>query len=366
MQTPVRREIEYKRISELLLDNKNPRLPENAANMSQAELLELMERDFDLLPIGKSLADNGFFVEEPLIVIPKEGQKKFIVIEGNRRLAALRLLVEVETRQRSHFKLAWDELAKNSKPLTRIPVIVHANRDDLTSILGFRHISGIRKWDPRSKARYIHDLIEKRGPRANFEEIARELGSRPASIRDNYVAYRAYVQASEKFGIDTSELEENFSVFYRALGNMNIQTYIGLNKKPELPAKLRYPISDKKAESLKDVIEFVHGTSEKPTPIINDSRQLTKLGAVLVSPEALKTLRIGRNLDEAYALTGGEEKSLIETLSVAGYYLDQALKYAHRYKGKEEVAKYVQRCADSLREILKNFPDVKRRVFEES
>jgi hypothetical protein len=74
MQTPVQREIEYKRISELLLDCKNPRLAENAANMSQSELLELMERDFDLLPIGKSLADNGFFVEEPLIVIPKEGE----------------------------------------------------------------------------------------------------------------------------------------------------------------------------------------------------------------------------------------------------------------------------------------------------
>jgi hypothetical protein len=361
----VPRGIEYKRVSQLLLDNENPRLPENAASMTQTELLDLMERDFDLVSIGKSMSDNGFFVEEPLIVIPKEGEEKFIVIEGNRRLAALKLLTEPELRQRSRFKAAWEELAKASKySLTKIPVIVHQNRDDLTAILGFRHISGIMKWDPRSKARYIHDLIEKRGPKAHFKEIARELGSRPASIRDNYVAYRAYIQASERFGIDTSNLEENFSVFYRALGNAIIQTYIGLNKKSEIPSRSRYPVPEKKAEALKEIIEFVHGTSEKP-PVITDSRQLSKLGEILSSPEALKTLRIGRNLNEAYALTGGEEKSLVESLSTAGYYLDQTLKYVHRHKGSEELTKYVERCTASLLEILKNFPEIRRRLLTE-
>lgn len=366
MQATIPRGIEYKRVSQLLFDNKNPRLPENATNMSQEKLLELMEQDFDLVPIGKSLSDNGFFIEEPLIVIPKEGEEKFIVVEGNRRLAAIKLLTEPESRQRSRLKATWDELAKASKrPLTEIPVIIHKNRDDLTAILGFRHISGIMKWDPRSKARYIHDLIEKRGPKADFGEIARELGSKPASIRDNYVAYRAYIQASERFGIDTSNLEENFSVFYRALGNVNIQTYIGLNKKPETPGKLKYPVPEKKAEPLKEIVEFVHGTSEKP-PVITDSRQLSKLGEILASPEALKTLRIGRNLTEAYALTGGEEKSLIESLSIAGYYLDQTLRYVHRQKESVEVAKYVERCATSLFEILKNFPEIKRKFLTET
>jgi len=363
MQTTFTRGIVYKTIAQLLLDSKNPRLPENASNMSQGQLLDVMEKDFDLLPIGRSLADNGFFIEEPLVVVKKEDEDKFIVIEGNRRLAALKLLTEAESREHSRFKQAWEELARNLKhPLTDIPVIEHPSRDDLIAILGFRHISGVRKWDARSKARYVHDLIEKRGPKADLGEIARELGSLPTVIRDNYVAYRAYLQASEEFGIDTSKIAD-FSVFYRAFGNANIQTYIGLNKKSEIPSKLRYPIPEKKSEQLKELIEIVHGTSDK-TPIMSDSRQLSKIGKILINPEALKILRIGRNIDEAFAFTGGEELSLMENLSIASYNLEQALKYSYRFKGNEEVGKCVQRCAESLFEILKNFPEVRRRISQ--
>lgn len=357
------RGITYIPVSKLLLDNKNPRLPDEASDFDQTQLLDLLERDFDLLPIGQSLADNGYFVEEPLIVVPKEDEEdRFIVVEGNRRLAALKLLTDPVLRARSALKENWKELAKATKyPLDQVPAIVHKSRDDLIAILGFRHISGILKWDPRSKARYIHDLVDKAGPKADIEKMARELGTRSTIIRDNYIAYQTYLQARDEFGIDTKNLEENFSVFYRALGNTSIQKFIGLTKKTETLAGLKSPIPEKKAGVLKEIIEFVHGTTDK-SPVITDSRQLSKLGEILEFPEALKNLRYSRNLNDAYSLTGGEERSLIESLDLAGFYMDQALRYAHRHKESADVARSVERCARSLIEILKHFPEIEKKL----
>jgi hypothetical protein len=204
------RGIEYKSVSDLLLDNKNPRLPPDAVNKNQKELLELMENGFDLLPIGQSMSDNGYFIEEPLIVIPKEGEDKFIVVEGNRRLAALKLLTSPQIRARSPNKDTWKELAEAAKYLlTEVPVIVHQSRDELVAILGFRHIAGIMKWDPLSKARFIHALVERKGKEADFKDISRQLGSKSTTIRDNYATYNIYRQARDDFEIDTSE--ENHS-----------------------------------------------------------------------------------------------------------------------------------------------------------
>jgi len=360
------RGIEYKFVSDLLLDNKNPRLPPDAVKMNQKELMELMERDFELLPIGRSMSDNGYFIEEPLIVIPKESEDKFITVEGNRRLAALKLLTSPQTRARSPDKDAWEELAKAAKySLTEVPVIVHQSRDDLIAILGFRHIAGIMKWDPLSKARFIHDLVERRGEEADFKEISRQLGSRSTTIRDNYATYNIYRQAQDDFEIDTSELEENFSVFYRAVSNKNIQKFIGFSKKYESPSKFKKPISTKKSETLQEVIEFVHGTSEI-SPVITDSRQLTMLGEVLAKPEALEHLRLSRNLKDAYSMTGGERRSVIDSINKATFHLGEALRYVHRFKGNPEVVRVVELCAGSLFEVLKNFPEVRVKFLSES
>lgn len=361
-----RRGIEYKPVPDLLLDSRNPRLPKSAVDLNQIELLKLMERDFDLLPIGQSMVDNGYFVEEPLIVIPKPDEDKFITVEGNRRLAALKLLTDPELRKHSRQRDVWEKLAKAAKyPLSEVPIIMHQSRDDLIAILGFRHIAGIMKWDPLAKARFIHDHLERRDERADFKGAARQLGSRSSTIRDNYVAYRTFLQARDDFDIGTSKLEENFSVFYRALNNANIQKFIGLDKLDKRPSKLKKPISEKKKKELNELIEFVHGTSEKG-PVMTDSRQLTQLGEVLASPEALSHLRLSRHLRDAYSLTGGEQQSLIDSLNAVGFNLSEALRYVHRYKKNPEVARVVERCADSFFEVLRHFPEIKDKFMHES
>jgi len=345
-------------ISKLLLDIENFRLPiEEAKGADQEKLMKILERDFELNVIAESLIDNGYFDEEPLISIPGPSDN-FIIVEGNRRLATLKFLLQPEFHRISYQPKYWEDAAKRIKfDISRVPILKYSNRQELSKFLGYRHIAGILKWDPLSKARYIDSLVEQKGDDADFGIVARETGSTKPAIRDNYIAHRIYLQAKSDFGIDTSKLEENFSVFYRSLSSPLITDFIGL-KKDIHPRQLRKPVSRKKAAVLEELIGYIHGTN-KVDAVIRDSRQLTDLGEILDNKEALDDLRRYRDFDHAFQLSGGEERRLKENLKKANRYLSDALKDVHQYKDSKEISFLIIRFWKTALEVIRHFPKVK-------
>ena len=91
-------------VEQLLLDIKNPRLASGAGGDTQEDLLRVLWTEMAVDEVAFSIAANGFFREEPLLVIPgdevKGGKGKFIVVEGNRRLAAVLLLCDAKLRDK--------------------------------------------------------------------------------------------------------------------------------------------------------------------------------------------------------------------------------------------------------------------------
>src|SRR6266850_1751039 len=84
-------------VEKLYLDPKNPRLADTAHTGTQPSILKVMVKDFDLQPLIDSMYQNGFFWEEPLVAVQEpvaelNGKKGLVVIEGNRRLAALKTI----------------------------------------------------------------------------------------------------------------------------------------------------------------------------------------------------------------------------------------------------------------------------------
>lgn len=226
---------EWLPVSRLLIDRENFRL--DLANPTQDDLLQVLDRDYQLKQIGESLADNGYFPQEPLVAIRKSGDY-YIVVEGNRRLAALKLLLEPRCRSLVRDGEFWEGLHRTMKyAITEVPVIVFDAREEITSFLGYRHVTGIVPWEPLPKAHFITDLVEKR---RDFESASDEIGCPVSVVRKNYIAYKAFLQA-RAFRIDTSRLEQNFSVFFRALGYSNIAAYVGLRSGRTLQ-ELKEPI----------------------------------------------------------------------------------------------------------------------------
>lgn len=75
------------KVLDIYLDNKNPRHEEIS---DQQEIIEYLLKEEKVKNLAKDIAENGISPIEILAVIQEK--KKYIVVEGNRRICALILL----------------------------------------------------------------------------------------------------------------------------------------------------------------------------------------------------------------------------------------------------------------------------------
>jgi len=79
-------------LKRLLLDADNPRLASGfkpTEKPTQHQLLEVLWKEMAVDEVAFSIAENGYYPEERLLVIRDAHGSSFIVIEGNRRVAAV-------------------------------------------------------------------------------------------------------------------------------------------------------------------------------------------------------------------------------------------------------------------------------------
>jgi ParB-like chromosome segregation protein Spo0J len=179
---PIDTQLKYSSIEDLHLDPKNPRLGRHNTEkkLSQAAILDLMKRQ-TLEELAVSFLESGFWQQEAVIVVEEEiGKTKcLVVVEGNRRLAALKLLHDAKKGDDVPQKwrdLVSDTDSKRLEELKQIPYIKAESRHDVQGFLGFRHVTGIKEWQPAEKAEYIARLIDKEG--MSYQQVMRLIGSK--------------------------------------------------------------------------------------------------------------------------------------------------------------------------------------------
>lgn len=361
-------------VDQLHLDTNNPRLPEDVQGRSEEQVLESLKRVFDLEELAYSLSENGYFDEEPLVAIPqnlpKQFKKKdqeslnqnkeyinfinnpntgFIVVEGNRRLATIRFLLNEDLRKRFNVR-TWPTLSSGVREdLRKLPVIIYPERDGVLQYLGVRHITGIKKWESFAKARYIAYLIKQR---FSIDEIQASVGDRSNSVRKIYLCYRLVEIAQEEFDADIKKIESFFSYLLLATGQGSVKEYLGI---PRSWGEINFnnPIPKKKIENLKNLFSWIFGEGKDKQPVISESRDITNyLSPILSHKMAVQHLITTRNLAEAYERTDAEEKLVENYLRKANLNLEKALGLIHRHKTdaiKEEVSK----IKETLKVMLK-------------
>ena len=83
------------KITNLLLDSANPRLPEGDRSQPETIHAVLKAEGPKTIALAKSIAEEGLSPMDRLIVMPAPGDaKRFVVLEGNRRVTALKMLEE--------------------------------------------------------------------------------------------------------------------------------------------------------------------------------------------------------------------------------------------------------------------------------
>lgn len=153
--------MEYKTIrpSQALLDPENPRLPDGTANDREAINRLLAEGYGQLLALARDLIGRGEANPTELPIVIKDGTK-FVVLEGNRRFAALKLLGDPRLADVPVQQAAFERLKKSGKqPPKSIYSAVFKDRESADHWITLRHTGandgvGVRGWSAEQNARH--------------------------------------------------------------------------------------------------------------------------------------------------------------------------------------------------------------------
>ena len=325
----------------------------------EEELLRVFYRRYNLIELAYSIADKGFsprHAEALLVVVKPDSPSQYTVVEGNRRLATLKLLTNADCRKNIGAAGAkWDELAEQacSKDLQSVPVVVYQDRASLNDYLGFRHITGPTPWRPEAKARFIATLLV---TGESIGEVARRIGSNHRTVRRYAEAHAIFDQALRDETVMGGQVEAAFGVFYNALDHPGVRSYLGLGKQSEITTLPKEPIHEDALENLYTLVGLLYGDKDGELErVIKESRDLKKLGEVLASDRAKANLLEDRDLEKAWRLTGHARNDLITLLDSARLRLYEANGQALEFRDDEKVRAEVQRIVKLVTDMRERY-----------
>ncbi len=352
----------------LHFDRKNPRLAEYgiSRNSTDEDIITILWDAMDVRELVQSIAASGFFPHEPLIVT--EEDDKHVVIEGNRRLAAVKVLLHEAFAKTNGWAIpAISEEAKAQ--LAQLPV-TFANRTDAWRYLGFKHVNGPAKWSSYAKAKYIADVHNSYG--ISLDDIANQIGDRHKTVQRLYRGLMVIEQAEKEKVYNRDDRFRQrfaFSHLYTGLDYEGISSFIEL--KPELE-EAESPVPQEKIKELGELCIWLYGSKKANLPPVVESQNphLRQLDAVLKSREAVAALRAGEGLETAFEISRPKTQIFEEALMEAKRELTRArANLTEGYDKSEDLLRLagtVAELADDLyNEMQRKRNPEKKRLTEE-
>jgi hypothetical protein len=365
---PTAPRIEYASIDELYLDPTNPRLGRRVASpkLSQDKVLDAM-RDWTLEELAESFLINGFWPQEALIAVrePLYGTKHLVIVEGNRRLAALKYLKQAvdKTPDSKWIDLIGGRTVDKSL-FTAVPFILVSNRNEVSAYLGFRHVTGIKEWNPAEKAEYIAKLIEDN--QLTYDDVRKKIGSKTPAVRQHYISYRLLLQMEQQGDVSIEAVEQKFSVLYLSLRTQGVQKYLHIDVQAS-PDKAKKPVPKEHLTNLVNFSRWLFGDETQP-PLFTDSRNIDSFGKILENTSAVEYLERTKNprWELAYRKAGAGEQDVVDLIAGASDNVQLALTEVHVYRKSESIQKVVRRLGRDAAALLNVFPSIKREVTEDT
>ena len=258
-----------------------------------------------------SIATNGYLNLEPLIIHgPDSGP--FVVLEGNRRLAAIKVLADPDLARECKVSVPTPVPKSVLDSFSDVLVFRVSDPKDAEAFIGFKHINGPQRWDAYAKARFVAEWFRRgRSAGLTIDHIARQTGDTNDTVR-SYIGAILVIDQAEKSG--AFEIKDRFnkgrfafSHLYTALDRPEYRNFLGLelgwNANPS-----EHPIPSEKKEALGEVLKYTYGSKrDKVKPLIQSQNpHLAQLGRCLSNETALLRLRSGANLSIAFAEIEGD------------------------------------------------------------
>ena len=344
----------------LRMDRENPRLTGRMDHRSEAALIAELYRGAELDELLQSMSANGYLDIEPLVVMEGTEGGELVVLEGNRRLAAIRLLfdeaVVSRIRHEEGLRLSIPDIPENLRhSFEQVTVYRVSDREQARPLIGFKHINGPQKWDAYAKAKFAAKWYEEAA--VSLDDIARAIGDRHDTIKRMVAGIYVLEQASEGglFEVeDRVPRKFNFSHLYTALARSQYMEYLGLSGGWARHHPEPNPIPLERAQQLQQILRWIYGSKldgEKPV-VRRQNPDIKRLGEVLAKPEAIHELEVSANLDRAHEIAEPVSTRFRKSMIDARRALQAAVGSVRAYDGVDEslleVSEDIKETADLL------------------
>lgn len=212
----------------------------------------------ELRALKESIQANGYVPIEALVVREYPSDKgKYVVIEGNRRVAAMRWLV-------SDREAGAPVSAQLLDSFEHLPAIIldpcDTNYEHLRHVLmGLRHVSGIKEWGGYQRAKLVVELVDEQD--FALGDAAKAIGMTSHEATRRYRAYKALeqMQQDEEFGPQAKP--EMYRLFHEAVAQPKVRQWLGWDE-----GKAEFTHEDHRQEFYKLLIPCIPEDEEEEAP----------------------------------------------------------------------------------------------------
>lgn len=348
-------------ISRLRLDRSNPRLVGQSADATDSKIIAHLYLSADLDELLQSISANGYMDIEPLVVLSEDGKDELVVLEGNRRLAALRLLSDRQLaeniKDEQSVSISVPKIDESLEhTLHDVSAYCVNKREHARSFIGFKHINGAQKWNSYAKARFAANWYKEIGGE-NLKSIAEMIGDRHATVKRMVSAIYVLDQAHDNDLFDIGKRyapKFNFSHLYTALARPQYMKYLGISGSWSQYDPKPDPVNSEHFPKLKKLLVWIYGLEhDDKKPVVNSQNpDIKRLGEVLNHAEGLHVLETTSDLDRAHEVTESIDGRFARSLINARKEIRDASGSIRAYDGLDDalldVAADVRETSDML------------------
>ena len=298
---------------DLLLDTDNPRFGLGRA-ATQDEALEMLVRNANLKELWDSINSQGWIDFEPLVALSEKVDGKWVVIEGNRRVAAMLTLLSPERLPVSLAKRVPPISLLAKSTIKELDILLVNDRHDADAFIGFKHVNGPASWGSLAKAKFAQSMFQRSIETGKSSEealiaVQEALGdTNSTSIVRMLMAYKVFEQAINNDFISEDKLEDGvtgFSHLYTMMPNPASRLFIGLGEKAiAADSIVSDPVPMDKLGNLEYLIGWLFGNKVAEKVIKAQGTDRPRLQKVLAQVSARETLVATGDLMKAVAELG--------------------------------------------------------------
>jgi hypothetical protein len=210
------------RYSELNVDAEVPDARTTEVGVQAAAMARMLDDRFAVVELKESIRSIGFLQLDRLAVVPLPEEGKYKVIEGNRRLAAVKSLLDEEAAG------ALTIPPSIRQTLIRLPVASiessdKQERDYVARVFqGVRHLASVRAWGAYEQAGLVARMLDEGRSVVEIRKVLGLGGARVGQLRRVYYAI-AQMRRDSDFGFAAKP--SLFSQFDEALKSLTTRQW---------------------------------------------------------------------------------------------------------------------------------------------